>query len=716
MSDATLSSIILLLNQSAIISAILAISIIWRQKKINLFSLLMMSCTLWAFAYARELDASLHEDILFWVQVEYLSITTVPVFWFLYIVEYTNRTSWITPARITALLSIPFIINIAVWTNDYHLLIWSQSSVITVGEVTLLSNSYGPLFWVHTIYSYLLVSTGTVLLFTYIAYFPKKYHARIISMLLATSAPWISNVLYLTGIIPFIDTTPIAFIISGILMIWSIFRMDILSTPIAYHTAIENLSDGVMLIDTHHKISEVNIAMARFLHRHSQDIVGQNADTIFNHELPLSNQPSSLKLAITLAEDVKRHVDLQISPILTPQNNLSGHVIVAHDITAQHQVQDNMRYMLQQIEAIKKEWEITADSLDQLICLINEDGIVLRSNLAVENWGLESITRVKGQALTSLVGEVYRDLAQDIGDNWETILSELKLGKSYYLDVKDTQLGHYFEVRFEPLLKREIVHHISGTSIAVVSIYDVTKRKHLELDLQHARELAEREHQKSEELLLNILPQPIAERLKANETVIADNFDEVTVLFADIVGFTKIASRISATELVERLNEIFSAFDDLALKHNLEKIKTLGDAYMVAGGIPLPQSNHAVAIAALALDMQTVIQEFAHKYGEALNIRIGIHTGSVVAGVIGTKKFAYDLWGDTVNIASRMESHGIEGTIQVSEATYQYLVGEFQLEERGYIQIKNKEDMKTYFLTGQYEVSEEEEEVSEVSI
>jgi len=210
------------------------------------------------------------------------------------------------------------------------------------------------------------------------------------------------------------------------------------------------------------------------------------------------------------------------------------------------------------------------------------------------------------------------------------------------------------------------------------------------------------EREKSERLLLNILPKPIAERLKQGESTIADSFAEVTVLFADIVDFTSLSAHVSPTDLVVLLNEIFSTFDQLAEKHGLEKIKTLGDAYMVVGGLPMPRPDHAEAVAEMALDIQEEVSPFfkIEKDGKPLRIRIGIHTGPVVAGVIGTKKFTYDLWGNTVNIASRMQSHGLDGRIQVTATTYERLRDKYLFEERGMIQVKGKGEMMAYLLVG----------------
>jgi class 3 adenylate cyclase/CheY-like chemotaxis protein len=208
------------------------------------------------------------------------------------------------------------------------------------------------------------------------------------------------------------------------------------------------------------------------------------------------------------------------------------------------------------------------------------------------------------------------------------------------------------------------------------------------------------EQEKSEQLLLNILPAPIASRLKQGGGIIADSFDEVTVLFADLVDFTRLSSDMMPTALVMLLNGVFSAFDQLAEKHGLEKIKTIGDEYMVVSGVPTPRPDHVEAVADMALDMQAAMDQFRIDGDKLLRIRIGIHTGPVVAGVIGQQKFSYDLWGNTVNTASRMTSHGVTDYTQVTQAVYERLASKYVFEERGVIQVKSKGKMNTYFLIG----------------
>ena len=208
----------------------------------------------------------------------------------------------------------------------------------------------------------------------------------------------------------------------------------------------------------------------------------------------------------------------------------------------------------------------------------------------------------------------------------------------------------------------------------------------------------EQKNAENERLLLNILPGAIAERLKHGEQSIADGFAEVTVLFADVVGFTAFSAQTPAGELVALLNDLFSRFDAASQRHGIEKIKTIGDCYMAVCGLPKPRPDHARVMTEMALEMLRVLRDFNRDRGTNLQLRIGLNSGPVVAGVIGSIKFIYDLWGDTINLASRMESTGVPGAIQVSESVYRELCGAYKFEERGLIELKGKGKLPAWLL------------------
>jgi len=248
---------------------------------------------------------------------------------------------------------------------------------------------------------------------------------------------------------------------------------------------------------------------------------------------------------------------------------------------------------------------------------------------------------------------------------------------------------------WQPLFREAV----SNTAMfAAVLVLGEAVRNRRALGREHRLLLAEQE--RSERLLLNVLPAPIATRLKESERVIADAFPEATVLFADIVDFTVRSQRMAPQQVVQALDELFSAFDQLARRQGLEKIKTIGDAYMVAGGLPDPRPDHAEAVAEMALGIREEVARRSDPSGQPLAVRIGIDTGPVVAGVIGRNRFIYDLWGDTVNTASRMESHGVAGCIQVTARTHDRLRDGYRFQRRGPIPVKGKGEMVTWFLLG----------------
>ncbi|MEG4962938.1 MULTISPECIES: adenylate/guanylate cyclase domain-containing protein [unclassified Microcoleus] len=319
--------------------------------------------------------------------------------------------------------------------------------------------------------------------------------------------------------------------------------------------------------------------------------------------------------------------------------------------------------------------------------------LILLDVMMPEMNGYEVCAKLKASPQTSSIPVIFLSALDDVLDK----VKAFDVGAVDYI----TKPFHGKEVLARVANQLTIQSQQQLLQEQTKQLEELVERLQNEIKERQGVEVALRLSQKkSDHLLLNILPAAIVENLKKGQDAAADRFDSATVLFADIVGFTSLAARISPLELVNLLNQIFSKFDQLTEKHDLEKIKTSGDAYMVAGGVPVPRADHAEAIADMALDMQEAIADFQTDTGEPFQIRIGINTGPVVAGVIGTKKFIYDLWGDTVNVASRMEAQGLPGYIQVTAAIYELLKDRYLFEERGAIPVKGKGDMIAYWLKG----------------
>ncbi|MCS7212025.1 MAG: adenylate/guanylate cyclase domain-containing protein [Chloroherpetonaceae bacterium] len=290
----------------------------------------------------------------------------------------------------------------------------------------------------------------------------------------------------------------------------------------------------------------------------------------------------------------------------------------------------------------------------------------------------------------------------------EVFRSELQVVERAAQVLKDSSLRYEDLLREYRTLAQEY-HLLLQEAIKITKVGDTMQEKLLKAQeqlqdlnakLSEANLQLSNERERSEQLLRNILPKAIAERMKRGETTIADSHDEVTVLFADIVGFTQLSSSTSPEFVVAILNDVFAYFDDLCEKYGLEKIKTIGDSYMAVSGVPEAKRDHAIAAAETALEMLDSLNKLELARMGHLSMRIGLSTGSVIAGVIGKKKFIYDLWGDTVNIASRMESQGVGGKIQVSESSYKLLRHRYIFEGPGKIHVRGIGEMLTYFLIG----------------
>jgi adenylate cyclase len=303
---------------------------------------------------------------------------------------------------------------------------------------------------------------------------------------------------------------------------------------------------------------------------------------------------------------------------------------------------------------------------------------------------------------------IVLDLQMPELDGFEVMDSLRELEKGGYLPVLVITAQPQHKLRALKAGARDFVSKPFDLAELVMRVHNMIEVRLLHQETKTLYDRVVEQQKLSERLLLNVLPQSIAERLKGRPEVaaddftevIADSFPEATVLFADIVEFTRLSAGLSPEGLVAMLNEVFTDFDLIADDRGLEKIKTIGDAYMAVAGLPVPTADHAARAAHMALDMLEAIDRFNARTGHALQVRIGINSGAGVAGVIGKRKFIYDLWGDAVNIASRMESHGVAGRVQVTQATRQRLSRVFRLEERGTIELKGSGPMNTWFLTG----------------
>ena len=295
---------------------------------------------------------------------------------------------------------------------------------------------------------------------------------------------------------------------------------------------------------------------------------------------------------------------------------------------------------------------------------------------------------------------ILLDLEMPGMDGFEVMEGLKEIEKDGYLPVLVITAQPEHRLRALKAGAKDFVSKPLDLGEVLTRVYNMLEVRLLHLETKKLYDLVLSEQEVSERLLLNVLPHSVAERLKKADGIIADSFPDVTVLFADIVGFTEMSQNMSPEDVVAMLNTVFTLFDAIVDTRGIEKIKTIGDAYMAVAGLPDEVADHAVRGAHVALDMLEAVERLNQEHGYALRLRIGIHSGPVMAGVIGTRKFIYDLWGDAVNTASRMESQGVAARAQVSEATRQLLGDAFLLEERGGVDIKGKGLMPTWLLAG----------------
>jgi PAS domain S-box-containing protein len=471
-----------------------------------------------------------------------------------------------------------------------------------------------------------------------------------------------------------------------------------------YRDLVESANSLIMRLDPKGRITFINRYAQQFYGYKEQEIVGRS---VLGTLVP-DQENSRHNLAEWISHVCKNPEDYQDSEaehvrrngekvwikwsnkgILNDQGDLIEILSVGFDISDRKRAEAALQEKEQYLRLI-------LDNIPQQVFWKDTNLVFLGCN---ENWAQAAQLGDPDKIL----GKTDFDLLPD-----PAIAEQFRTQDRRIIETDTPQL-HFIAPKVRPVdgkkswldISKIPIHDSEHNVIGILGVIeDITLRK-------EAEEALALEQERSEKLLLNVLPQAIADQLKQSldllqarttKALIAENYEEVTVLFADIVSFTNLSTNIAAADLVGLLNRIFLVFDDLCEKHGIEKIKTIGDAYLAVGGLPNPRPDHAAAIANMALDIQAAITQFPSYEGHPISVRIGINTGSVIAGVIGKKKFTYDLWGDTVNIANRMESHGIPGKIQVTEATYQHLKDHYEFEQRGTIDVKGKGQMATYWL------------------
>jgi len=471
---------------------------------------------------------------------------------------------------------------------------------------------------------------------------------------------------------------------------------------------LDSTAEGIYGIDLDGNCTFANPACVTLLGFESeQDLLGQQMHQLVHHTLP-SGEPypvQECQIYKAFWEHTGVHVDDEImfckngtsfeaeywSYPIEQEGELLGCVLTFVDITERRAAERAIR---QQQDLVRLLLQSTGEGLYGF----DLDGNCTFANDAcVRLLGYETDQDLLGQQMHKLVHH------------------HLPNGQPY--PVEQCQIYKALQVRTGVHVDDEIMFRADGTSFpaeywsypmfqdgeligCVLTFVDITERKRIEAELARQHQELEIEKAKSEALLLNILPESIADELKAGTAIIADGVSEVTVLFADIVNFTPLTASVSPEKLVGLLDRVFSAFDDVADRFGLEKIKTIGDSYMAVAGVPTARPDHAEAAAEMAL---TILEDFEGDCGEdfpGLELRIGMDSGPIVAGVIGKRKFTYDIWGDTVNVASRMESAGLPNHIQVTDRLQARLADRYRLDLRGTIPVKGKGEMETYFLRG----------------
>ena len=463
---------------------------------------------------------------------------------------------------------------------------------------------------------------------------------------------------------------------------------------------LDSTGEGIYGVDLDGNCTFANPACVRILGFDTADeLLGRNMHDLVHHTLP-SGDPypmSECQIFLAFREGRGVHVDTEVmwradgsrfnaeywSYPLEQDGEPIGSVLTFVDITERKRAERKLRESEESVRLL-------LDSTGEGIYGVDLDGNCTFANPAcVRILGFDTADELLGRNMHDLVHHTLPS-----GDPYPMsecqIFLAFREGRGVHVDTEVMWRadGSRFNAEYWSYPLEQDGEPIGS----VLTFVDITERKQLERRLRN-------EHDRAERLLLNVLPATIAAQLKAQPgKTIAEEFDQVTALFADVVGFTPISAHLSATEAVELLNELFTAFDRIAKRYDLEKVKTMGDGYMVVAGAPTPRDDDCDAIALMALDMRDWVRDRVANDGIKLQVRIGINSGSAVGAVVGTTKFAYDMWGDTINVASRMESTGVPGRIQVARPAVTRLSGRYVLEPRGGVDVAGKGELETWFL------------------
>ncbi|OGP92371.1 MAG: hypothetical protein A2156_14940 [Deltaproteobacteria bacterium RBG_16_48_10] len=525
------SSLVLLVTAATV--AILFILFAWRRRHVPYtvpFMLLMLSVALWSLAYVFELGSPDPGIKVLWANIKYIGVVSVPLTWLFFVLMYTKREQWLAFRKIVLFTIIPFITLLLVWTNNLHGLIWSSIGQNNSSLSPMPVLAHGAWFWVHTIYSYLLLLLASLLVLEALIRSSHLYRHQTVGLLISVLAPWTGIVLHIIGLTPLsdMDMTPFAFTLTGFALAWSVFGfglLDIVST--ARGEVIESMSDIVIVINALNRIVDLNPAAQHIIGVTASEAIGQPTTKVLAKWPDLLAHTHSisevhLEIGINEKEGEHRYFDLTISPLNDQENHLTGKLLVLRDITKRkqaeevlqkardelerqvearttellganehlkHEIQDRvhaeegLRESLRLIGRAKREWESTVDSLPQLICLMDNQGTILRVNRAVERWNLEQVVNVKGRKIHELVHHRCIDPGCYLRDFWLQAWGELACGRSAELEVEDKIMERYLHIQVQPISTRTRREGEETASYAVVVLDDITERKRAEREI-----------------------------------------------------------------------------------------------------------------------------------------------------------------------------------------------------------------------------------------